>query len=193
MSALVLASGSPRRREILGQLGLRFDVAPSDVDETMSEGESATAYASRLARAKAVEVSARRAGDWVLGADTIVVVDGEVLGKPADDAAARGMLKMLAGRAHAAIAAVALARGGAVVDAVVVRTEVHVRPIDLATLERYVLTGEGRDKAGAYAVQGLAAGFVTEIRGSYTNVVGLPAAETLALLEKHGAVSGWPS
>jgi len=199
VSALVLASASPRRREILTTLGVAFEVRPSGADETRHEGESARDYARRVASAKAQEIAASCAvGTLVLGADTIVVVDGELLGKPGDDragyeAAARGMLRMLAGRWHEVTSGVALARAGSgIVEAVTVTTRVKVRPLTNEMVDRYVATGEGRDKAGGYAIQGIAAGLVSEISGSYSNVVGLPAAETLELLERHGAIASWP-
>jgi septum formation protein len=191
---LVLASASPRRREILRTLGLEFEVRPSDANETPLEGESARDYARRLAIMKASAVAAAAApGTHVLGADTVVVIDGELLGKPEHDAAARGMLRMLAGRWHEVTTGVALCRSGeGLLGALTVTTRVKMRPIDAAALERYVARGEGRDKAGGYAIQGIAAGFVSEIQGSYSNVVGLPAAETIELLERFGAIPPWP-
>ncbi|UJR79513.1 Maf family protein [Sandaracinus amylolyticus] len=190
---LVLASASPRRREILTTLGVAFEVRPSNADETQREGEPARAYVQRVAAAKAVEIaSACEAGRWVLGADTIVVVDGELLGKPESDAAARGMLRMLAGRWHEVITGVALARDGDVIETIAVTTRVAFRPLTVDMVERYVATGEGRDKAGAYGAQGIASGFVRGIEGSHSNVIGLPAAETIELLEKHGVIAPWP-
>lgn len=197
--ALVLASASPRRREILATLGIAFEVRPSGADETRLEGERAREYAMRVASAKAVEIAGGCArGTFVLGADTIVVVDGALLAKPGDDpagyeAAARGMLRMLAGRWHEVTSGVALARAGeGVLEAVHVTTRVKMRPLTMEMVERYVATGEGRDKAGGYAIQGIAAGLVSEIAGSYSNVVGLPAAETIELLERHRAIAAWP-
>ncbi len=191
---LVLASASPRRREILAGLGLGFEVAVSGADEARHEGEPAGAYAQRVAIAKAREVSMRCGdGTYVLGADTIVEIDGDVLGKPESDAAGRAMLQRLAGRWHAVTTAVALMRGRELLGSLVVGTRVSMRAVDAGAIERYVATGEGRDKAGGYAIQGLAGGFVTAIEGSYSNVVGLPAAETIELLEAHGAIGPWPS
>ena len=199
VGVLVLASASPRRREILTTLGVAFEVRPSGADETRQDGERARDYATRVAAAKAQEIArACEPGTLVLGADTIVVVDGELLGKPGDDragyeAAARGMLRMLAGRWHEVTSGVALARAGTgILETIAVTTRVKVRPLTEAMVERYVATGEGRDKAGGYAIQGIAAGLVSEIAGSYSNVVGLPAAETIELLERHGAIAGWP-
>lgn len=187
----VLASASPRRREILATLGIAFDVVASDVDEdALGVGLPPVELATRLALAKARDVAAREAG-FVLGADTVVVAGDAVLGKPRDDADATRMIARLAGAAHEVITGVAVV-GGGFCEAVAVSTRVWFRALDAATVARYVATGEGRDKAGAYAVQGVGAGLVTRIEGSYTNVVGLPAAETIALLERAGALEGWP-
>ncbi len=191
MSTLVLASASPRRREILATLGIAFDVDPSGASEE-ARGEAPEALARRLAREKALEVSERSGERFVLGADTIVVDGGAVLGKPEDDEDARRMIAQLAGRWHEVITGVALARGGAVLEDLAVTTRVHLLPMDAARVARYVASGEGRDKAGAYAVQGIASGLCDRLDGSYTNVVGLPAAETVALLERHGALGAWP-
>ncbi|HEY8426998.1 MAG TPA: Maf family protein [Sandaracinaceae bacterium] len=189
---LVLASASPRRREILATLGLAFDVVASAAAEDAREGEAPPALAERLATEKALEVS-RRVGDrFVLGADTVVVVDGRVLGKPRDDDEARAMLRTLSDRWHEVITGVALARNGAVLEALSVTTRVHLVALSEERIARYVATGEGRDKAGGYAVQGIASGFCDRLDGSYGNVVGLPAAETLALLERHGVIGAWP-
>lgn len=191
---IVLASASPRRREILTTLGIEHEVRPSGADETRLGDEPARDYALRVAGAKAAEIAAScETGRFVLAADTVVVVDGEILGKPESDAAARGMLRMLAGRWHEVITGVALARGGeGVLDSIAVTTRVAFRPLDVGAVERYVASGEGRDKAGAYGAQGLASGFVRAIEGSYWNVIGLPASETIELLEKHGALARWP-
>lgn len=191
MSRLVLASASPRRREILATLGIAFDVDPSGASED-ARGEGPEALARRLARDKALEVSRRSSERFVLGADTIVVEGGRVLGKPVDDEDARRMIARLAGGWHEVITGVALARDGAVLEDLAVTTRVHMLPMDAARIDRYVASGEGRDKAGAYAVQGIASGFCDRIDGSYSNVVGLPAAETVALLERRGALREWP-
>ena len=189
---LILASASPRRREILGTLGLAFEVEPSDAPEEPRPGESAVALAMRLAGDKAAEVSARHRGAFVIGADTVVVVDGRALGKPRDDGEATRMLRTLANRWHDVTTGVALCRDATVLETIEVSTRVHFAPLDEARIARYVATGEGRDKAGSYAVQGIGSGFVSRIDGSYTNVVGLPAFETVALLERHGALGDWP-
>ena len=193
---LVLASASPRRREILGVLGLSFRVVPSDVDESRREGEPPMAWVRRAACAKAEDVAARVAwtpSPFVLGADTIVVVDGEPLGKPRDDHDARRMIAALSGRWHEVATGIAIARGGrGVVHEETVVTRVRFRDLDERAIDAYVASGEGRDKAGAYGVQGLASGLVAEVSGSYHNVVGLPAAETIVALLSVGALEEWP-
>jgi septum formation protein len=192
VSRLVLASASPRRREILGTLGLDFVVDASGAAEEPQPGEAPDALARRLAREKAREVSGRHSGAFVLGADTVVVIDGAVLGKPADEVDARRMVARLAGRWHEVITGIALVRDGATLEDLAVSTRVRFVALDEARIARYAATGEGLDKAGAYAVQGIAAGLCDRLEGSYSNVVGLPAAETVALLERNGAVERWP-
>lgn len=195
---LVLASGSPRRKEILEALGLRFRVEASGADETVLLGEEAFGYAERVARAKALDVCARLEGEAaeptvVLAADTIVVVDGDVLGKPRDDEEGAAMLLRMSGRTHEVATAVVLAVVGEGVRASrVVRTEVIFDRVTPTQAARYVRTGEGRDKAGGYALQGLAGGFVRSLRGSSSNVIGLPAAETLEMLSEAGLLAEWP-
>jgi septum formation protein len=188
---IVLASASPRRREILAQLGVAFEVIASGVDEAILAGEAPRAYAARVARDKALDVARERAG-FVLGADTIVEIDGRALGKPQGDDDACAMLRSLSGRSHHVSTAIALCAGGRVVGERLVTTRVDFRALSEAMIARYVATGEGRDKAGSYAIQGLGAGLVTAIEGSYGNVVGLPAAETVDLLLEHGALHDWP-
>ncbi len=195
--ALVLASASPRRREILGQLGVAFVVDPSGIDERALPNETPDAHVRRLAGEKADEVATRLAGDaarpLVLAADTIVLIDGEVLGKPRDDADAARMLGLLSGRAHVVITALALREvRGSYRDDFALTTEVRFRELELPTVHAYVASGEGRDKAGSYAIQGLGAGLVSAIEGSYTNVVGMPAVETLQALQRAGVVGRWP-
>lgn len=196
---LVLASASPRRCDILGQLGIRFRVIASDVDEGSAGAEPPEAYARVTAERKAGAVAQRLAaegqGPFVLGADTIVVIDSAVLGKPSDDADAARMLRMLQGRQHEVITAVCLMRApqfGAFARTIAIRSRVQFRALDERTVQRYAACGEGRDKAGAYAVQGLGSGLVRAIDGSYSNVVGLPACETLELLIEAGVVGAWP-
>ena len=183
---LILASASPRRRELLGRAGLRPTCDPADVDETPLPGEAPRALAVRLAEAKARATAARWPDAWVLGADTVVTIDGASLGKPEDGAEARAMLVTLAGRTHVVVTAVCVVAPGGAVHALACETEVDVRALAARDLDGYVACGEWRGKAGGYAVQGVGAALVTAIRGSYTNVVGLPLAETLALLARAG-------
>lgn len=192
--SLILASASPRRRDILQQLGVPFRVVVSDVDETPEPTWTSLQVATLLAAKKADDVAARLAGpnDLVLGADTIVLIDERVLGKPADDADARAMLTALSGRTHEVITAVSLrSPAGYRADFHEV-TRVTFRALDVDTIERYVASGEGRDKAGSYAAQGLGAGIVARFDGCYSNVVGLSAPRTLVALQQAGLVVQWP-
>lgn len=171
---LLLASASPRRLELLRALGLEPLVRPSDVDETLRPGEDPHDAAERLARAKAAAVAeGAPAGAVVLAADTIVVLDGEALGKPRDDADARRMLHALRGRAHDVVTGVALARDGRLVSGRET-TEVLFAPMTDEEVDAYVASGEPADKAGAYALQGLGGLFVERITGTPSNVIGLP-------------------
>jgi septum formation protein len=183
---LTLASRSPRRRELLAQLGVRLEVSPADTDETPRPGEAAAEYVRRVAREKASAVG----GETVLAADTVVVLDGAILGKPRGDAEARRMLRALSGRAHEVMTGVCARRGGRE-EAAVVTSGVVFAPIGEVEIAWYVATGEPRDKAGAYAVQGAGGAFVSEVRGSVSNVVGLPLVETLALLARLGFPVPW--
>jgi septum formation protein len=188
MFSLVLASGSPRRRRLLASAGVEFEVQPADVDETRAPGETPREYSRRMAEAKCRAVSrGRRAGGDrrpVLGADTIVVLDGEVMGKPADREQARLMLRRLSGRTHRVVTGFCIeGPGGALVQREVV-SEVRFKELREAELGAYLETGEWSDKAGAYAIQGRAAFMVQAVVGSYTNVVGLPLAEVVEAL--HG-------
>ena len=188
---LVLASASPRRRELLAQLGASFSVQPADIDETVRAGEAAEDYVVRMAREKAAAVAAAMRGDdWaVLGADTTVVLDGEALGKPRDASDAVAMLLRLAARSHDVFTAIALHHAGGQHE-LLVCTEVDFLPLDRAQCEAYVASGEPMDKAGAYGIQGLGGAFVSGIRGSYSNVVGLPLCETWQLLRSRGIATG---
>jgi septum formation protein len=170
---IVLASSSPRRREILASLGLTFQVRHADVDETLLPSESAFDAAERLARVKAERVAAEALDVLVVGADTLVVLDGGALGKPRDRADARRMLSALAGRAHDVVTGVACARGGRVVSGRET-TRVVFAPMSRAEIEAYAASGEPDDKAGAYALQGIGGLFVERVEGSPSNVVGLP-------------------
>ena len=169
---LVLASASPRRRELLQDLGLDFLCRPVDLDETPLSGESADAYVRRLARAKAA--AAARKGELVLAADTIVVRDGQLLGKPADPEEARTMLASLSGRDHAVHTGVAVHLPPSTTREAVCRSVVTMAALSREEIGWYVATGEPLDKAGAYAIQGLGALIVERIDGNYSNVVGLP-------------------
>lgn len=184
MSQLYLASSSPRRRELLTQIGVPFHIVPASIDETPQAGESAVAYVERLARDKALaglHFLAQRADVCVLGADTAVVLDGRILGKPVDRADALAMLQALSGREHEVLTAVAVANRDRC-EARVVSSRVTFRSVSMEEAERYWETGEPQDKAGGYAIQGLAAVFVSRVEGSYSAVVGLPLCETAALL-----------
>ena len=184
----ILASGSPRRFELLRAAGQRcFEVVPSRADESRGAGEEAFRYVTRVARDKAREVAARRPGVPVLGADTIVVVDGEPLGKPCDPADAAFMLDRLSNRAHEVVTAFVLldASGKTIADRVV-RTEVVFRALGAEEIADYVASGEPLDKAGAYAIQGGAANFVVALSGSRSNVVGLPMEEVEEALRRAG-------
>ena len=173
--ALVLASASPRRSELLALLGLAFTVRPSDVDETPRDGESPADLALRLARAKAVALPAPAAAALVVAADTLVVIDGRILGKPRDDDEARRFLESLAGRTHEVVTAVAVrACPEESIESGAVISRVTFAPLSPGAIDWYVGTGEGRDKAGAYALQGKGAIFIDRVDGSYTNVIGLP-------------------
>jgi septum formation protein len=170
---LVLASSSPRRREILASLGLNFEIRHADVDESLLPSESASDAAERLARAKAVAVAAGAGDALVVAADTLVVLEGSALGKPLDRADARRMLSALAGRTHDVVTGVACARGGRVVSGRET-TRVVFAPMTRVEIEAYAASGEPDDKAGAYALQGIGGLFVERVEGSPSNVVGLP-------------------
>jgi septum formation protein len=186
---LVLASSSPRRRELLASLGVPLIIDPPHLDESPIPGEQPADYVLRLAAAKAEAVAPRHRGAWVLGADTAVVLDGEVLGKPETPEAALRMLSALEGRGHTVLTAVAL--DGRQRAARVVGAEVTFAQVGPAALRWYVGTGEPLDKAGAYAVQGRGAFLVERITGSHSAVIGLPLVETLALLAESGYPLPW--
>ena len=183
---LILASASPRRRELLAQAGYDFDVQPSSVTESRRPEEDAIRFATRLAREKAEEVFARHQPAIVLGADTVVVCDGEVMGKPADPADAERMLLLLAGRTHQVVTGVAVVWGSSsppTVEVAAELTQVTMRTLSPEEVSRYVATGEPMDKAGAYAIQGYAGRWIPRISGCYFNVVGLPLALVATMLE----------
>ncbi|MFN8018695.1 MAG: Maf family protein [Acidimicrobiales bacterium] len=193
MARLVLASASPRRRELLAQLGIPFEVEPADIDETPLPDEPALELARRLAVGKAQAAVGRLPaladGIVVLAADTVVAVEGEVLGKPVDPADAARMLGLLSGTRHQVMTGVAVAAcwgTAATLDAAVEVTHVHMAPWTDEDITAYVATGEPFDKAGSYAIQEVGDRFVTEIEGSFDNVVGLPMALVRAMLRDAG-------
>lgn len=188
MNPLFLASGSPRRRELLTQIGVAFSVIGAEIDETPLPDESPAAYVERLARGKAQAGRARlnaNAQACVLGADTAVVLDGKILGKPLDEADALAMLMSLSGQEHEVLTAIALLDGERC-ESRVVCSLVRFRPINAAEASAYWASGEPRDKAGGYGIQGLGAVFVSSLNGSYSAVVGLPLCETAELLGHFG-------
>jgi septum formation protein len=179
---IVLASASPRRRELLAQIGVSFEVIPAHIDETVRAEESPEVYAQRMAREKALAIAQRQScGRVVLGADTAVVVDDQVLGKPEDTAQAEAMLRTLAGRSHRVLSAVAVVSGEQVLEALNI-TRVTFAPLDDRWIRAYVKTGDPMDKAGAYGVQGKAGEKIARIEGSFYGVMGLPLFETAELL-----------
>jgi septum formation protein len=187
---IVLASASPRRRELLAQVGIRARVVPADIDETLLPEETAEQHVLRLSETKAAAVAAQRgvAGRWFIGSDTVVVRDGAILGKPADAADAAAMLRSLSGRAHTVVSGYAVHdRGSGRTIRGAVTTRVWCKPLREQEIAGYLATGEPFDKAGAYAIQGAGAFMITHIEGSYPNVVGLPLCEVLAALEQLGA------
>lgn len=183
MTRVILASASPRRAELLRAAAIDFDVQPADVDETVHEGETPEAYVRRVAIEKARALASRVPDAVVLAADTTVVVDAHILAKPADDEDARRMLRMLSGRSHEVLTGVCVARGRDE-ETRVASTLVTFAPLTDEEIAWYVASGEPADKAGAYAIQGLASRFVTRIDGSYSNVVGLPVAVVYEMLSR---------
>ena len=178
---LVLASASPRRSELLRSVGLEFEVIPADIDESVLPGESPTAYVARLSAEKAAAVARRVGSDViVVAADTTVDIDGLILEKPVDAGDARRMLGLLSGRTHLVHTAVTVLPG----STVVVETAVEFVELTPETMDWYVATGEPFDKAGGYAIQGAGGALVRRLDGSVTNVIGLPLAETLALISE---------
>jgi septum formation protein len=192
---LVLASASPRRAELLARVGLRCEVRPADIDETPLADEKPADYVRRMAEEKTNAARARLGPDLaqlaVLGADTIVVLDRRILGKAASPEEAAEMLQRLAGRRHEVTTAYRIVRGEIVIDRSI-STSVSFRLIAPDEMAAYIASGEWQGKAGAYAVQGIAALFATDVRGSITNVVGLPLAEVVADLRAAGALPNWP-
>lgn len=183
--ALVLASASPRRLQLLSSLGLELEVSPVDIDETPAPAEDPAALALRLAAAKAAAAATRHPGQVVVAADTVVALGEETLGKPADTAEAQAMLQRLSGMRHEVFTAVA-ARRDQHSGSRLSRSEVDFRALAPAEIEAYVATGEPMDKAGAYGIQGVAAVFVSRLCGSYSGVVGIPLHDTAELLRDFG-------
>ena len=183
---VILASASPRRRELLTLIGIAHEVEPADIDESLRPGERPAAHAERLARTKAHTIAERRPDAVVIAADTIVVVDGDVLGKPRDEAAARAMLKRLSGRTHTVLTAIAVARA-ALTESAVESVDVTFRALTDDEIDSYIATGEPMDKAGAYGIQGFGATIVERVDGDYFSVMGLGLRRLVELLARIGA------
>lgn len=183
----ILASASPRRRELLASIGLDFEVKPSHVPEVYQEGEAPEEYVARLSREKAQALASEHSDRWVIAADTTVLLGDELLEKPVDKADAARMLATIAGKTHIVYTGVTLQNlGRDHHDTRVAESEVRMLPLSPEEIEWYVATGEPLDKAGAYAVQGIGAMFIDSIHGSYTNVVGLPLATLFQMLKRAG-------
>ncbi len=183
----VLASSSPRRRELLKSIGLEFDVVPSHIPEERAADETPEEYVARLSREKARAIAEKHPDRWIIAADTTVVLGDQVLEKPVDDADAKRMLSAISGDTHVVFTGVTLRRIEPVyADTHVTATEVRMLPMTQHDIDWYVATGEPRDKAGAYAAQGLGGMFIDSIHGSFTNVVGLPLASLFQMLRKAG-------
>jgi septum formation protein len=185
---LILASASPRRNMLLQAAGLEFDVVESGIEEVRRDRENAPDFALRMACEKALEVSARYPHAIVLAADTIVECEGQILGKPADSAVARAMLSVLSGNTHTVVTAFAIAHAGAVAESAPVISRVTFRRLSPAEIAAYVAGGDPLDKAGAYGIQSIGAGFIERVDGARDNVMGLPVREVLAALRRHGIV-----
>lgn len=183
---LILASSSPRRRELLCEAGVAFEVHPAHIPEERREGEGPLAYVLRLAEEKARAIARLFPDRYILGADTTVVADEHVLEKPVDYADAARMLRLLSGRAHQVITAVSLVAPGGRTDTRACMTQVFFRKLSEEEIQRYVATNEPMDKAGAYAIQGGAAGFADRMEGEYSNVVGLPLSLVTEMLRING-------
>jgi septum formation protein len=194
---LALGSASPRRRALLEAIGIPLVVAAVDVDESWHKGETADRYLARIVGEKLARATADarvRPAAAILVADTIVLVDDDILGKPADAAQARSMLSRLSGRAHQVRTrfALGLPLGSSAIHAETVSTSVEFRALEAAEIDRYVATGEGVDKAGGYAIQGIGSFAVRRIDGSYANVVGLPVCEVVLALRHHALLGAFP-
>lgn len=186
---IILASQSPRRRYLLEQAGLRFTVIPSEFDEASVSASTPDDYVRSLAEEKARDIGRKHPDAWVIGADTVVVVEGRILGKPASTPEARDMLRRLSGRTHRVLTGYCICRmSGAQLFADTVRTDVLFKTLSNDEIEWYIQTGEPFDKAGAYAIQGIGTFLVKRINGSYTNVVGLPVCEVIEILIREKVV-----
>ncbi|MBS3917699.1 MAG: septum formation inhibitor Maf [Deltaproteobacteria bacterium] len=186
---LILASKSPRRYDLLKQMGLDFDVIPSNVEEDFAQGESPREHVIRLAEAKALDVGNRFPDHWVIGADTIVYVDNIILGKPSSREEALEMLKRLSGKEHWVLTGISVHHfGKRKGDCEAVQTAVKVKTLTPVEMEWYVRTGEPFDKAGGYGIQGIGSFMIESINGSYTNVVGLPLCELMQMMSRLGAL-----
>ncbi|MGC2493727.1 Maf family protein [Candidatus Binatus sp.] len=183
---VILASGSPRRRQLLAGAGIEFEVIESMVPEQHIAGEPARDYALRMARDKAIAVSSRFREAIVIGADTIVVCETQILEKPADAADARRILAMLSARTHTVVTAFAVAQDGKILESSPVESKVTFRKLSGAEIEDYIATDEPFDKAGAYGIQGVGGGFISHVEGSRDNVMGLPTERVVAALARHG-------
>ncbi len=188
---IVLASASPRRRELLSQVGIKFQIVPSKADESLLTDETPEAHVVRLSCDKAMEVANRpeQQGRWFIGSDTVVVRDSDILGKPVDAAEAKLMLRRLSGRSHRVISGYAVYdRQTSRTISAAITTKVFFKDLTNREIEGYIASKEPFDKAGSYAIQGLGSFMVPRIEGSYTNVVGLPLCEVIAALEELGAI-----
>ncbi len=188
---LYLASASPRRAELLRQIGIQFNTVVADIDETAQPGESAQALALRLSREKALKAQAMlakpRSEHWILAADTLISVDDQILGKPQSQAECQSMLRQLSGRSHDVISAIALSQpDGGELSQALCRSEVRFRSLTDSEIADYCASSEPMDKAGSYAIQGRAAMFIENLNGSYSAVMGLPLFETAQLLQQSG-------
>jgi len=187
---LILASKSPRRYELLKQVGLNFDVIPSRVIEDLVNGETPRKQVIRLAEAKTLDVGTRYPDRWIIAADTVVYINGSIFGKPKTQREAMEMLRCLSGQKHRVLTGFSVKHvGKGRGDREAVRTTVKVRTLEPAEMEWYVKTGEPFDKAGGYAIQGIGSFMIESIRGSYTNVVGLPMCELIQMLNRLGAIT----
>jgi len=185
-SKLILASGSPRRRELLIRARIEFEVVQSGLEEVREASERAMDYALRMARDKALAVSRRSPNQPVLAADTVVECEGAILEKPIDEQDATRMLTALSGRMHTVVTAFAIASNGEIVTSEAIVSRVTFRPLTSHEIANYIATGEPFDKAGAYGIQGIGGGFISHVDGSRDNVMGLPTDEVVAALRRHG-------